>query len=202
MSKFKSLLKESAAELKTTRCLALTALFIALNVVLDLLNIRIQLTPELRIGFGFVCNATIGMLFGPVVGMSAGFCTDVLGYLVNQGGGYYFPGYTLTAIAGGLIYGLWLYRPERGGQPFRSRQGRAGRIARVIGAKVTINIVCNMGLNTLWLTMTQGKGFLLLFPVRAVKNLMLLPLECILLFFASEFALAVYYSLGTGTRRL
>ena len=111
MSKILKLFQSSARELQTPRCLALTALFIALNVMLDLMNLRIQLTPSLRIGFGFLCNASIGMLFGPVVGMAAGFCTDVLGYLVNQGGGFYFPGYTLTAVAGGLSWGLWLYRP-------------------------------------------------------------------------------------------
>ena len=44
------------------------------------------------------------MLFGPVVGMMAGVCTDVLGYFAgNLSMGAYFPGYTLTAVVGGLI---------------------------------------------------------------------------------------------------
>ena len=97
-----NLFRRSAAELRHPRCLALTALFISLNIAMDLLGIRIQLTPTIRIGPGFLCNACIGMLFGPFVAMLAGICTDTLGYLVNSGGAAYFPGYMLTAMLGGL----------------------------------------------------------------------------------------------------
>lgn len=161
----------SMQELKSVRCIALTALLISLNVTMDLLNIRIWLTPELRVGIGFVLNASIAMLFGPAVGMMAGFCTDVLGYMANPVGGAYFPGYTLTAIVGGLIYGLWLYQRK----PSR---------ARVFGAKACINLVCNVGLNTLWLSMTGGSAMLALLPARLAKNVLLLPVEAILLYLA------------------
>lgn len=196
MSKILKLFQSSARELRTPRCLALTALFIALNVMLDLMNLRIQLTPSLRIGFGFLCNASIGMLFGPVVGMAAGFCTDVLGYLVNQGGGFYFPGYTLTAVAGGLIWGLWLYRPGS-----IAGESRRKRMIRVVGAKTSINLFCNIFLNTLWLTVTGGKALSLLLPARVVKNVILLPLECVLLFFIVEFVLTLQRSLAYPTRQ-
>lgn len=85
-----NLFRRSAAELRHPRCLALTALFISLNIAMDLLGIRIQLTPTIRIGPGFLCNACIGMLFGPFVAMLAGICTDTLGYLVNSGGAALF----------------------------------------------------------------------------------------------------------------
>lgn len=45
-----NLFRRSAAELRHPRCLALTALFISLNIAMDLLGIRIQLTPTIRIG--------------------------------------------------------------------------------------------------------------------------------------------------------
>ena len=60
---------------------ALTALLIAVIITLDLLGLTIKLPPNPRIGFGFLCNAAIGMLFGPAVAMMAGIGTDVLGYL-------------------------------------------------------------------------------------------------------------------------
>ena len=110
MSKKQNIFVRSLHELKSTRCIAVTALLIAINITLDLLGLTIKLPPNLRIGFGFLCNAAIGMLFGPVVGMMAGVCTDVLGYFAgNLSMGAYFPGYTLTAVVGGLIWGLWLY---------------------------------------------------------------------------------------------
>ena len=61
----------SAEEFRSPRALAVTAVLIAINITLDLLNIRIQLTPQLRIGFGFLTSAMVGMLFGPVVAMTA-----------------------------------------------------------------------------------------------------------------------------------
>ncbi|WP_455560085.1 ECF transporter S component, partial [Agathobaculum hominis] len=105
-----------------------TALLTAINITLDLRGQTIKLPPNLRIGVGFLCNAAIGMLFGPVVGMMAGVCTDVLGYFAgNLSMGAYFPGYTLTAVVGGLIWGLWLYP-------------RKITVWRAIGAKACINV--------------------------------------------------------------
>lgn len=173
MKKNRNLFVASMFELKDIRCLVLTSLLIALSVVADLLNIRIWLTPELRFGVGFVLNASIAMLFGPSVGMMAGFSTDVLGYLVNSSGGAYFPGYTLTAMLTGLLYGLWLYghRPSR---------------RTILGAQVCINVFCHIGLNTLWLAVTGGKAMALLLPARVVKNLLMLPFEVILLYLATN----------------
>ena len=122
-------------------------MLIALNIAFDLLGLKIYLTPELRISVGFVCNASVGMLYGPVVGMMTGFCTDVLGFLLspNNNAGY-FPGYTLTAIVGGLIYGLTRYK----GKP---------TLGRCIAAKLSVNLLCNIGLNGLWSVIVYQKGF-------------------------------------------
>ena len=92
MSKTPNIFVRSLRELRSTRCLAVTALLIAINVTLDLLGLSIKLPPNLRIGFGFLCNASIGMLFGPVVGMMAGVCTDVLGYFAGNLSMGVFPG--------------------------------------------------------------------------------------------------------------
>ncbi|MDO4271240.1 MAG: folate family ECF transporter S component [Eubacteriales bacterium] len=174
MSQKQNIFVRSLRELKSTRCLALTALLIAVNITLDLLGLTVKLPPDLRIGFGFLCNAAIGMLFGPSVAMMAGVCTDVLGYFAgNLSMGAYFPGFTLTAIVGGLFWGLWLY-PRR------------ITVWRAIGAKVCINLFCNIGLNTLWLTMMGGKAMGALLALRVPKNLLILPLEIVLLYFGMK----------------
>lgn len=93
MEKTVSLFTRSMHDFRKTRCLAVTALLIAMNVSLDLLGLSIKIPPNLRIGFGFLCNASIGMLFGPAVGMFSGICTDVLGYFAgNMSMGRLFPG--------------------------------------------------------------------------------------------------------------
>nr|WP_300183507.1 folate family ECF transporter S component [uncultured Agathobaculum sp.] len=183
MSKKENIFVRSLHELKSTRCLALTALLIAINIALDLLGLTIKLPPNLRIGFGFLCNAAVGMLFGPVVGMMAGVCTDVLGYFAgNLTMGAYFPGYTLTAITAGLFWGLWLYP-------------RKLTVWRALGAKACINLFCNIGLNTLWLTITGGKAMGALLALRVPKNLLMLPIETVLLYFGVKLVLRLYQTL-------
>lgn len=181
MSKTPNIFVRSLRELKSTRCLALTALLIALNIALDLMGLELKLPPDLKIGFGFLSNAAIGMLFGPAVAMMAGVCTDLLGYFIGGGftmGGY-FPGYTLTAVTAGLFWGLWLYP-------------RKVSVWRAIGAKTCINVFCNIGLNTLWLTLTGGKAMAALLAIRVPKNLILLPIEIVLLYFGMKLVLRFY----------
>lgn len=183
MSKKENIFVRSLHELKSTRCLALTALLISVNIALDLLGLTIKLPPNLRISFGFLCNAAVGMLFGPAVGMMAGVCTDVLGYFAgNLTMGAYFPGWTLTAVVAGVFWGLWLY-------PRRVTVGRA------LGAKACINLFCNIGLNTLWLTMTGGDAMRVLLVLRVPKNLILLPIETVLLYFTMRMVLRLYRTL-------
>ena len=71
MSKTPNIFVRSLRELKSTRCLALTALLVAANLALDLMGLELRLPPDLKIGFGFLTNASIGMLFGPSVAMMA-----------------------------------------------------------------------------------------------------------------------------------
>lgn len=171
-----SLFKSSAKNCKSLRAITITAMFIALNLVLD--RVSIQLTPELRIGVGFLTSAMIAMMFGPVMGISAGFVTEILSYVLYPRGAY-FPGFTLTAMVGGLIYGLVLYQKEI-------------RMFRAFAAKGLVNLLCNIGLNTLWLSMLQGQAVFVLLPARLLKNVILWPLESLLLFLVARAVMAIY----------
>ena len=183
MSKPPNIFVRSLRELKSTRCLALTALLIAMNIALDLMGLELRLPPDLKIGFGFLANAAVGMLFGPSVAMMAGVCTDLLGYIAGGFSmGMYFPGFTLTAVVAGLFWGLWLY-------PCRVSVWRA------IAAKTCINVFCNIGLNTLWLTMTGGKAMGVLLVARVPKNLLMLPVEIVVLYFGMKLVNRFYQML-------
>ena len=168
MSHLKQLFQNSSREFKSSHTLAVTSLLIALNIALDALNIRIQLTPQLRIGFGFLTLAMVGMLFGPVVAMTAGAAMDFLGWVVNNGGGAYFPGFTLTAILAGCIWGIALYQ-----KPLHW--------VRILIAKFSINIFLNIFLNSFWLYLYYGTNFqLATLPLRIGKQIVFLPIEAIL----------------------
>ena len=187
MEKKSNIFRRSLDELKSPRALVVTAMLIALNLAMDLLGLRIYITPELRVSVGFVCNASAGMLYGPVVGMMTGFCTDLLGFLLspNNTAGY-FPGYTITAVVGGLLYGLWLYK----GRP---------SVLRCIGAKLSVNLVCNIVLNSLWSVIVYQKGFWLLLPGKLFKKLCLLPFEVLLLWIVANIVLRQFRRVFSGT---
>lgn len=99
---------DSAKELKSLRCITVTAMMIALNLALK--SVTIYVTDDLKISFSYLALATIGMLFGPTVGFLAGAVTDILGLLVQQMMSAFNPLYTLVEATGGLLYGLFLYR--------------------------------------------------------------------------------------------
>lgn len=163
----KRIFLDSAAELKKLRTLVTIAMLVAVQMALN--SVDLQLTQDLRISFGFLANATIGMLFGPVPGMLAGATSDLLAVIAFPKGPY-FPGLTITAIVGGLIYGLVLYRRETVG------------LYRALLAKGLVNLICNIGLNTLWLSILWGQSMLVMWPARILKNALLWPLESLLLF--------------------
>lgn len=161
----------SARLLSNTRALTMAAMLIALNVALA--SVRVQITPELRLSIGFVTQAAAGMLLGPVIAMLTGAAGDLVSLLCFPSGAF-FPGYTLTAVVGGLLYGLMLFGRQRVGY------------LRALMAKGLVSLVCNILLNTLWLTMTTGQGMLALLPARLIKNLCLLPIEALLLFMTAS----------------
>ena len=72
MRGFLSLFTDSARELKQVRALTVTALLMALGIVLRSLSIPIG--TDIRITFSFLGIAAIAMLYGPVVSMNITCC--------------------------------------------------------------------------------------------------------------------------------
>ena len=171
MTYLKKLAKNFAASakgLKSPRTLTACAMLLALGVVLDYFC-SFYATPTLKVSFTFLPIGITGSLFGPVPAMLSGGLLDVVMWLVKPAGAY-FPGYTLSGILGGLIYGVCLY-------------GIAGKQVYYMPAvaKGLINVLVNILLNTCWSMIFTGKAYLVLLSTRVVKNLVLLPAEALLL---------------------
>lgn len=190
--------KKSAQLLKNVRTIAVTGILIALSVVLEIC--RIQITQELRISFGFTAMAIIAMLFGPVVAMPAAIAGDLLGLLLNPSGSYFF-GFTITAIVSSLIYSLFLFDREAPRHEIAKNMGhgkdplgRANRslFIRAFCARALVDLFCNVGLNSIWLSLFYGDSMAVLLPMRALKNAVLLVPEAIVLFFALKAVLYAY----------
>ena len=97
-----------------------------------------------RIGFSFVPLVLAGVLLGPVKAGVTGGIADVLAALLMPTGPY-FPGFTLTAVLTGVIYGLFLYEKQT--------------LPRIIGAVLTSQVVCSLLLNTLWISILYKSPF-------------------------------------------
>lgn len=165
MSIFHSI-KESAALLKGTKNIVTLGMILAVSMVVNVL--AIQITPTLRLTFNFLVYAVCGALFGPVPSLITFMVSDVLSYMINSHGGMYFFGFTLNAGLAGLIYGIILFRKNFS-------------IWRCIIVKSICSLFLNVGLSTIWLHMLYGNAIAALFWVRLIKNLMLLPIEILLL---------------------
>ena len=166
MKKIKSLLVDSFRELKDIKTLAMSAMLLAIAVVLGFNTL--QLTESLKIGFAYLPNELAGMMFGPVVGAIIGGTADVLKFLVNPTGPF-FPGFTISGICGGFIYGCVLYK-----KPLH--------IGRIILANSLVTVLVNLLLNTYWISVLYGNAFVALLPARIIKQLIMLPIEIVLFY--------------------
>jgi ECF transporter S component (folate family) len=166
MRNFKELVTSSYRELKDVRCITLSAIFGALSIILGALTIMVG--EFLKIGFTFLPNNFIYYLFGPVIGAIYGAAMDILTFIVNPKGTFFF-GFTLSAILTGVIYGSILYK-------------RSLSLKRIIIANVIHMLLVNIVLNTYWLTILMGDGFFALLPIRALKAIIMLPIESLLLY--------------------
>lgn len=188
MKGFFNLFKRSALELKNIRCLTVTAMLIALDLALKAAT-TIDLTAYLKISFAFVAMASIGMLFGPTVAFFAGIITDILGYFIHPSGAFDIR-FTFIEALGGLLYGLFLYNAANDRWLF----------PRVIAAKSTVVIICNLCLTTLAMVSLTGSGFFALLPMRAVKSIIEMSVHIIILSIVLPFILRAW-TMIPGTKR-
>lgn len=157
---------DSARALGKTRTLTTAGILLAIQMVLSSYGV-IEVSDSLKISLSHLALAPTAMLFGPVVAGVQGALSDVLAFLIKPTGPY-FPGFTLSAMLGGVVYGMMFYKTRR-------------RAWQIVAARLIIVVFINICLNTLFLTMLYGPAKLATLPVRAFKSFVQLPVDCILL---------------------
>ena len=178
--------RDAAAELKDTHMLVFAALMIALRLVLK--QVAIPLTPFLKINTAFFVNALGAMAFGPVMAAICAVITDVLGYLLKPEGIYFVP-FVLTEVAGSVVFALFLYRAKV-------------TTTRVMLSRFTINFFINVALQTpimMWYyaLYMDGKQYTFAMAVPGIlKNVMMFPLEAVLLTLFLSVMLPITAQLG------
>lgn len=148
-----------------TTQLIVMAFLIALDVILTRF-LSLQL-PIARIGFGFLPLAITGYLFGPMWAAVSGVLGDLLGMMVFPSG-QYFPGFTLTALILGAIYGLGLHN-------------KTVTWGRTLITVLIVVIVGTVVLNTLWLNVMYGKAVVAMLPTRFLQAGIMVLVQFILI---------------------
>lgn len=170
MEKIKTQISDSCKELKNVRSLVVAAMLIAAAVVLSFFSI--QITQYVRIGFTTVANQLSALMFGPVVGSLGAALVDLIGYLIKPTGPF-FPGFTISGLISGCIYGFMYYK-----KPLS--------IKRVFIAEAIVAIVVNLCLNTYWLSLLYGDAYMVLFPTRIVKQMIMVPVDTAVFYLVAE----------------
>ena len=157
--------KSAASRLKSIRVLVATALLIGVTIAIT--TLYIPLPNNLHVFFDYTPKALCAMLCGPVAALGVGFVMDILGFLARPMGAF-FPGYTVTTMVTMLIYALGFYNQKI-------------TLPRIAITKLIVNVVCNIGLNSLWNSMLMGKAFVVFLAGSATKNLLLWPIEVLVM---------------------
>lgn len=157
--------KKSLLGLKSPRTISTVAMMIAVYAVLY--SVKIPIAVESRVSITFLPVMLTAYLLGAAPAMIVGAVGDILSMALFPSG-QYFPGFTLSAMLGGCIYGLVLYQ-------------RKGDIRlRVAVAVLLVVLLINCGLNTLWLSVLYKKAFLVFLVSRIFLNLTELPIMMLL----------------------
>lgn len=166
---------DARAQLKNVRMLTLAGIITAASIVLESFPIYL-LGTSLKIYFSFLVISLGCYVYGPAVGILVGFANDTLGFLISSFGEPYFPGYLITAVLSGLIYGTLLYRQRI-------------TVLRLVVVRLVINYGSNVLLGSVWKAMLYGKGYYYYFTTGLVKNTTMLPIEVLLMVLMFQLAL-------------
>ena len=150
--------------------LILLGLVVAMKIVLAQFSFG---PATVKVGLGFIGSVMLAYFFGPVWGAVGGGISDLLTSAIFGQQGGFFIGFTLTAMAGPLIYGLFFYP-----QPIK--------IWRIIAATLLVTIIVNIGMNTLWIHMMYGLDFRAALIQRVPKEVIVPWLQMIITYFVLE----------------
>ena len=159
-------LRKSAGEFKKRQTVVFCGLMGALSIILGLFA-SIHFGP-FSITYAWIPNRIIDFMFGPVVGALYGGVMDVIKFMLKPNGSFNLA-YTAMAVLAGLIFGVVLYNKQIS-------------FMRIVFAQTLVKIFINVGMGTYLMAFERGQAFMALMPVRLIKNLIMIPLDSILLF--------------------
>ena len=155
----------------------LTAILLATLIILSrFLSIK---TPILIISFAFIPTMLCAIWLGPKWTILLNVLGDLIGATVFPTGPF-FIGYTISTAISGLIYGLLLYKKED--NSYTDKQF----LIKLIISVIVVSCISNIGLNTLWLSITTGKAFIVLLGARIIKEIVMILIQIVVILFVER----------------
>ena len=149
----------------STRILVILALLIAMEIILNrFLSINAW---NIKIGFSFVPVVIAAMMFGPIHAAIVGGVGDLLGALLFPIGAY-FPGFTLTAVLMGIVWGLFLYKDQN--------------IVKIILSVGINQLILGLVVNTFWISVLYGSPYGPLFLTRIIQAAILTAVQIVVIY--------------------
>ena len=136
-------------------------------------------TPIVKISFAFIPTMLCAIWLGPKWAILLNVLGDIIGATLFPTGPF-FIGYTISTAIAGLIYGLLLYKKEE------NAYGDLQFVLRLIISVILVTIISNIGLNTLWISITTGKAFIVLLGTRLIKEIIMIPVRVVVIFFIEK----------------
>lgn len=158
--------KSAAREVTNIRTLSVCAVLMALRLVMKMYLV-IPVGDSLNVTLGYLVNAISGSICGPVLAFISGAICDIIGCIVAPKGPY-FPIFTLIEAFCSFCFAICLYRVKI----------TAPKLAL---SKGLVNLFGNIIFNSTALGIVYGKGFWYYMAKSIVKNVLMYPIEIILL---------------------
>ena len=172
--------RSARGSMGSLKVLVFAALMVAMARALSLIpSIPIGQT---RMSFGFLARALCALVGGPVTGLVYGFVEDILGFILQPSGEFFF-GYTLSTMAGMLVYALCFYRARI-------------TVWRLLLANLLVNVLVNAVLGSVWTMMMRGGGYWGWFTFSLAKNLVTIIPKSIVLYILFQALLPIIQRMG------
>ena len=155
----------------------LSALLLAILIILSrFISIK---TEILVISLSFIPIMMSSIWLGPKYSTIISGLGDLIGAILFPFGPY-FPGFTISSVISGLIYGLFLYNKDK-------KIDNKKLILKLILSSSIVLLIVNIFINSLWIHLLYGKAYLAVLVSRVVAQIVMLPIQVIVIFAIEKF---------------
>ncbi|MHA8138604.1 folate family ECF transporter S component [Lactobacillaceae bacterium Scapto_B20] len=147
--------------------IAILGLLTALRLVLGSALFTFNVSGLIQISFSFIATFLIAMWFGPFWAATISGFADI--FMTTISGNIYFPGFTLSAVLVGILYGMFFFN-------------RKPTLKLIIISQLVIIVFVNLILNTTWVVILQNAPFEVIFVTRLIKQCFTLVIQTAILY--------------------